>query len=425
MWISIAVFVFTLFLVIRKPYNIGIGYSALIGAAVTLLLGITTIEDVVIVWGIVWNATFTFVAIIIASLIFDEAGFFEYIAIRIARVSRGSGKLLFVLIIVLGAVISAFFANDGTALVLTPIVYALLVRIGVDKGKILPFIMATGLIADTASLPLVVSNLVNIVTASYFGIPFARYSVVMMLPDAVSIVASIVFLWLFFRKSVFSHYDPDKINRENVIKDPVVFRIGAPFMIILVAGYAIGGFFGIAVAFIAVPAVAVLSVIAYASRRISVGKAFRSAPWQIVLFSLGMYIVVFGMGREGVTSALAGLIVKISSLPGPVPVLLSGFLFAAIAAIMNNMPSVMVVNLALGQSHGSGLLIYANVIANDIGPKFTTIGSLATLLWLHTLERKGVARISARYYTKVGLAVAVPVLTLTLLSLWLESPWLV
>ena len=117
--ISVAIFALTLFLVLKRPRNLGIGYSALIGAAISIILGITSFSDIIIVWNIVWNATFTFVAIIIASLVFDEAGFFEYLALKIAHYSRGDAGKLFILIILLGSGISAVFANDGTALVLT------------------------------------------------------------------------------------------------------------------------------------------------------------------------------------------------------------------------------------------------------------------------------------------------------------------
>lgn len=369
-------------------------------------------------WGIVWNATFTLVAVIIASLIFDEAGFFEYLALRIVRLAKGNGRRLFVLIILLGALISAFFANDGTALVLTPIVYSILVRIGAQKGKILPFIMATGFIADAASLPFVVSNLVNIVTASYFHISFIEYSVIMIVPDAVAIGASIVFLWFFFKGSLMNTYETGTVNRKDVVKDRVIFRIATPFILVLVTVYALGGIFGIPVAVIAVPAVSVLTVVAIVSGKIDVRSVIKGAPWQIVLFSLGMYIIVFGMGREGVTAALTSLVMDMQALPGPLSVLFSGYAFALIAALMNNMPSVMVINLSLANLPHNSILIYTNVIANDIGPKFTIIGSLATLLWLHSLERKGVARISGWYYSKVGLLVGIPVLTLALLSLW-------
>ncbi|WP_342812024.1 arsenic transporter [Metallosphaera sp.] len=422
MIVSFVIFLATLAMVIIRPRNIGIGYSAIAGAVASLLLGITTVRDVYIVWGIVWNATFTFVAVIIASLIFDEAGFFEYAAVRIAKFANGNGLKLFVLIIVLGAGISAVFANDGTALILTPIVYTLLTRVGVDKKHVVPFIMATGFIADSASLPLVVSNLVNIVTASYFSISFLDYARVMILPDLMAIIASLTFMLLYFKNSIPYKYDVKKLdNPEDAIKDPLTFRLAMPTIILLIISYSIGGIYNVPVAFIAVPVVAVLFLVARINGKINTNRILRVAPWQIVIFSLGMYLVVFGLGREGFTEILFSLLATFSKLGGPFPTLLSGYLFALIAATMNNMPSVMIGNLAISRFTDPGSLIYANVIGNDIGPKFTPIGSLATLLWLYTLDRKGGIKISAIYYMKIGFLIAIPVLSFSLLALWLVT----
>lgn len=417
--VSLAIFTVTIVLVVKRPRRIDIGYSALAGALVSVILGITTLSDVLIVWNIVWNATFTLVAIIISSMIFDEAGFFEYVALKVARRSRNSGMALFMMLVLLASGVSAFFSNDGTVLVMTPIVYAILTRMGMEKKLAIPFIMGIGIIADTASMPLVVSNLTNIITASYFRIGFLTFSSVMVIPDIVSIASTVLILAAFYRRQISQYRVPKEIPEDIVIRDPVIFRLALPFIAAMIILYSVGGVYRVPVAFISVPAVALLSFYAALRKRIDIRNVIRKAPWQIVVFSLGMYIIVFGLGRSGLTEILTEVIEKISVLPGPLPVVTSGVLFSGMAAVMNNLPSVMIGNLALHGMPHSQALIYANVIGNNIGPKFTPIGSLATLLWLHTLERKGYMKIETLYYMRVGFTVALPVLLATLLALWL------
>ncbi|WP_348653746.1 ArsB/NhaD family transporter, partial [uncultured Psychrobacter sp.] len=105
--LAFAIFVVTLVLVIWQPKGLGIGWSAMGGALVALALGVVQLSDVGIVWDIVWDATFTFVALIIISLILDRAGFFGWAALHVARLGNGQGRLLFPMIVILGAFISA------------------------------------------------------------------------------------------------------------------------------------------------------------------------------------------------------------------------------------------------------------------------------------------------------------------------------
>lgn len=66
----------------------------------------------------------------------------------------------------------------------------------------LAFVMAAGFIADTASLPLVVSNLVNIVSADFFAIGFREYASVMVTVDLAAILTTTAMLHLFFRRDI-------------------------------------------------------------------------------------------------------------------------------------------------------------------------------------------------------------------------------
>lgn len=429
--LALAIFVVTLVLVIWQPKGLGIGWSALGGALLALLVGVVQWSDVGVVWGIVWDATFTFVALIVISLILDEAGFFSWAALHVARWGNGRGHLLFPMIVILGAVIAAFFANDGAALLLTPIVIAILLRLNFSPSAALAFIIATGFVADSTSLPLVISNLVNIVSANYFDISFARYAAVMVPVNLVSLGATLIVLWLAFGRHIPQRYSIANLDLpQSAIKDALVFRSAFPLLIVLLIAYFFTAPLNIPISFITGAAAIFLMAVAgrwWQGGRgavVSVGAALRHAPWQIVLFSIGMYLVVYGLGNAGLTNYGAHALQWLARQGNFVATIGTGFLSALVASVMNNMPSTLVGVLAIDQAQvptaTQELMIYANVIGNDLGPKFTPIGSLATLLWLHVLAGKGY-RIGWGQYMKIGLLITPPVLlaTLVALALWL------
>ncbi len=426
--LALVIFAVTLVLVVWQPRGLGIGWIALGGALVALLSGVVQWADVATVWDIVWDATFTFVALIVISLILDEAGFFSWAALHVARWGAGRGPRLFALIVVLGAVIAAFFANDGAALLLTPIVIAILARLRFAPSATLAFIIATGFVADTTSLPLIISNLVNIVSANYFGVGFGRYALVMTPVNLVSLAATLGVLWLAFRRQAPASYRVDELESpRSAIRDALIFRTAPPLLAVLLLAYFIAAPFGIPVSF--VTGTAALSLMAIAGRWwragdgavVSVTTALRNAPWQIVLFSIGMYLVVYGLGKAGLTDGGARALVWLSRQGDFVATVGTGFLSAAVASVMNNLPSTLLGALAIGQAHvpphTRELMIYANVIGNDLGPKFTPIGSLATLLWLHVLAGKGYG-IGWGQYMKIGILITPPVLLATLAALY-------
>lgn len=421
---ALLIFIATLVLVIWQPRGLGVGWSASLGAALALLTGVVSIGDIPVVWDIVWNATFTFIALIIISLLLDEAGLFAWAALHVARWGRGSGRRLFTFLVLLGAATAALFANDGAALILTPIVIAMLLALRFSPAATLAFVMAAGFIADTASLPLVVSNLVNIVSADYFGIGFGEYAAVMLPVNLVSVATSLGVLLWFFGRDIPARYAVAELGQpQAAIVDRATFTAGWAVLGLLLLGFFGLGPLGVPISAVAGSGALVLLAVAARGKRIATGRVLAGAPWQIVVFSLGMYLVVYGLRNAGLTDALAQVLDGLAGHGVWAAAVGTGLLSAGLSSVMNNMPTVLVGALAIEASQAEGVvreaMIYANVIGSDLGPKFTPIGSLATLLWLHVLDRKGI-RIGWGYYFRIGILLTLPVLLATLAALALR-----
>ncbi len=391
----------TLLLIFIKPQYMG--YSAVLMAAIAIVLKVVSFKDVIEVIDIVWDATLTFIGIIILSLILDEIGFFDWAAIKIAKFSKGNGILMFVYSMLLGAVVSALFSSDSAVMILTPVLISKMRMLNLSKKTLFAFVLAGGFMANTGSFLFVFSNLPNIITADFFHIGFIEYFKNMVLPSIVAVFVSILVLFFYFKNSIPKQIDLDLLPKcDEVIKDKKLFYFSWFFLTLLFAGFVVGDFYHIPVSIFALGG-AILFLIIASFRNVSFKIVF-DAPWQILFLSIGLYVVVFGLKDAGIMKYLKEIIQNSNALE-------VGFLSAGLSGILNNLPTVMIMDLALkGAKEG---LIFVNIIGTNIGPKLTPIGALATLLWFDVLRKKGI-EITFWQYIKFGMIVTPIVLFFTL-----------
>ena len=212
---SMVIFVGTLVLMIKQPKGINLGLAAGIGAAASLLLGTVSVSDAVVAFGSIWDAALAFVGIVTLSVTLDVMGFFKWAALRVARLAKGSGVKLYFYIALLAASVSILFANDSAVLILTPLVLEIVQQLKLEINGKMAYLFAAGLIADTAAMPLITSNPVNIVSADFFGYSFLEHMVFMAPIAVVTIALSLIVVFLYFRKSYTTELRPGTRRRPH------------------------------------------------------------------------------------------------------------------------------------------------------------------------------------------------------------------
>lgn len=421
--LSAGVFALTLWLVVARPRGLSVAFGAAVGALLALALGLVHLPDVALVWHATWNATLTLIALIVLSLLLDAVGLFRFLALHVARLARGHTGRLFALIVLFGALLTALFANDGAVLILTPIGLELCGLLGFSRAASVAVMFAVGFVVDAASLPLVTSNLTNIITADLFGLNFGHYAAVMVPVNLAGVLATLGVLWLLFRRALPPRYDLGALPAASTaLRDPVTSGVGVGLMGVLLAGFFLAPSLHLPVSAVALLAAAALLLTAR-GRGLAVVPILRAAPWDVVIFSLGMYLAVYALRNAGLTVFLGDVLTALAPHGPWAATLGTGGLIAAVSAVTNNLPAVLIGGLSIGHASVTPatreLMVYANVVAADIGPKLTPIGSLATLLWLGLLSKRGL-HVGWGEYLRLGVLATLPVLLVALVALVLR-----
>lgn len=382
-------------LVVARPRGLNVAWPAGVGALLVILFGLLSATALQGIFTTTWDAVATLIALFLLSEALDSNKFFTWAALHLARFARGSGWRLYILILLLTLGVTALLANDGAILMLTPIFAQLLLRIYPKESHRLPFLFAAGFFADAMSAIFVPSNLTNIIIADANRLSFIEVAAWMALPTLAAFLTGVLVFALRWRTELnFSEYDVQELERPtDVLKDHVVFFCGWIALATLVVGYIIGGRFHWPISLVAAPVALAMVALTQIRQTRSASQILLSAPWSILIYALGMFVVITAAFNTQalifLTTPLKGFIVQKAGL---FQVLGTGGLLALLSAAVNNLPATLIGVLVLRAVKAPSLLaIYAIILGVDIGPKLTPFGSLATLLWLSILQRNGIS----------------------------------
>ncbi|MGC0370847.1 SLC13 family permease [Microbacterium sp. SLBN-111] len=367
---------------------------------IALLVGIFPADQALAVADRVWPILLFVVAVTIVAELASKAGLFDVVAARLARIARGRTVWLWVLVVALATVATAFLSLDTTAVLLTPVVVAMAVARKLDP---LPFAFVTVVLANTASLVLPVSNLTNLLASDALGGHDPVAFLALLGPSAlIAIAVSVAVLTAVFLRKLPKTY-PDAAS--PAVADPVLLRVSAIVTVALLPLLVIG-----LDPWMPALAAAVVLVVAFAVRAPR-ALGIRLVPWSLLVFAGGLFLAVgaleaLGIGR--VTSVLAGSgddLVSLWQLAGVGALAANG---------INNLPAY----LAMESVAGSPVRLAALLIGVNAGPIVTPWASLATLLWHDRLVAAGVEVRWSRFIL-LGAVIAPLILVLAVLPLTL------
>jgi arsenical pump membrane protein len=432
---ALAVFVVTLFLMIKRPRGLRLGYAAGIGALASILLGTVSLGQAAQSFLDIWDAALAFLGIIALSVTLDAMGFFRWAALRVVKLARGSGLRLYFYIALLTAAVSILFANDSAVLILTPIVLEIVTCLGINKKSKLAYLFTAGLIADTAAMPLITSNPINILSADFFKYSFIEHLIFMGPVAIATLLSSLLLIYLFFRKQIPQTYDlqaADSLTKGKPSISPSLLKITLVTLVAIDFGYVLTSLGRFPVSLVicsgAIFLVAIYWVTLIRNTLVNDEKKglmdlARDINWDIMLFMLSIFIVVQGLETAGVTNILATTLVATSKLPSALGVFAPSMVVTVGASFMNNWPMTILGLLSIHQAAVTGPtltnLVFSNIIGNNLGPHFFPLGSLAILMWLEIMRKKGV-NISLKEYLKVGATLSIAQVAIASIVLWVE-----
>ncbi|WP_096026961.1 ArsB/NhaD family transporter [Campylobacter lanienae] len=415
---AFGIFAIAMVLIYARPFGLPVWLSAVAGALCALAFGVVSTMDALRVLAMVWDSTLVLVGLIIIAMAFEKIGFFDSLATKIISMCADRGYRInrfkfFAIMMVFGLFLATFLANDGAILILTPLVFALFGKGG--KGAVMAplvvFLIFFGFLSDFGSNALSISNLTNIISVNIFDISFGEYFGSMIVAQLSAFLAACALFWMVLGRRlpmVLEFSLPDRQISKSGFIVCVILLLSLP------VGSAVFGAMGVPVS----GYILIVAVIAIMMQKRGKFELFKRAPFGVVVFSVGLFVMVYGVGKAGGLELLRLGFESIANLDSLASMLGVATLSSVGSAIINNLPMVMLGDLALKELGADRGLIYAHLLGCNIGSKLTPIGSLATLLWLASLRLHGV-RIRILDYFKLSFIFSFGVLLAGVLGLWI------
>ena len=412
MVVTLGVFAAMLVLMLLRPRRRSEAWWTMLAAIAMLALGLVTPHQALAVVLSGKNTLLFLLSLLALSQLIGKSGFFDWAAIRCAGIARGDGHSLYRNAFVVGAIITAILSLDTTAVMLTPVMLALVKRLKVPAA---PYVLLCAFVANVGSLLLPISNLTNLLFADAFHQTFAAFAARMILPQIVALVTTYAILRWHFRRDLPSVFSTKSLpDPASVVPNHPYFLVCITVLVAVLVGYFLAPLLGLEPYVFAFAACAVLLFAGMANGRVHI-RFVREIAWDLFPFVIGLFIAVQGLENLGIVGVASRWLAEMS--PGTPQMLLATAGATAFASnIVNNLPSALIARSVLLSAHAHTGTVLAALIGSNAGPMITTFGSLATMLVLALARRDG-EEVHTGQLVLLGLWAVPVIVVLTALSL--------
>lgn len=393
--------------VIFRPFGWPEAIWALAGAALLLVLQLLSPAEALAGVAKGLDVYLFLTGMMLLSEIARIEGLFDWLAAIAANRARGSATRLFLLIYIVGTVVTVLLSNDATAVVLTPAVAAAVKAAKADRP--LPYLLICAFIANAASFVLPISNPANLVIYGSHMPPLLQWLPKYLLPSALAIVTTYWALRWTQRGDLRQTIATDTpVPRLSVGSRIAATGIAATAVVLLVSS-ALDLQLGLPTAVAGgLTAAAVLI-----GQRRSPWPAIKDISWGVLPLVAGLFVLVEALGKTGLIAQIATVLQSQAGHNATATAWGAGIVIAFATNLMNNLPAGLIAGSAVDGGHVPDAIIRAVLIGVDLGPNLSVTGSLATILWLNALRREGLT-VGAMAFLKIGALVTPPALLLAL-----------
>ncbi len=279
--VTLAVFAAMLALVIVRPRRWNEAWWTMLGAAAMLALGLVSPREAIGATLTGKNALLFLLSLLALSLLVGKSGFFDWAAIRCARMAKGNARALYRNAFVLGAIVTAILSLDTTAVMLTPVMLAVVKRLKLPAA---PYIVLCAFVANVGSLALPISNLTNILFADAFHLTFAAFASRMIVPQLVALVTTYALLRWHFRRDLPARFDGESLPEPaSAVPNRAYFLVCVAVLAVVLVGYFLAPLAGLEPYAIAFAGSGVLAIAGAATGRVRI-RAAGELSWGLIPF---------------------------------------------------------------------------------------------------------------------------------------------